>query len=123
MVIGVDLLSQFGKITMDFNDHTVQFSFKGNAVQLQGIQSDAAINLITKEQWDREIIKTGENWGAYLCIISGQQEKAAGSIVACLDFHILVEEFSVVFVVPIGLPPNRGTEHKITIKTNVEPIK
>lgn len=73
MVIGVDLLSQFGKITMNFADHTVQFCLKGKLIKLQGIQASAKANPITSAQWDRELRKEEENYGPYLCVISGLQ--------------------------------------------------
>lgn len=37
VVIGVDLLAQFGKVILDFKDRTVQFKVKGKEIKLHGI--------------------------------------------------------------------------------------
>lgn len=70
MVLAVDVLCQFGKITLDFNDYTVQFRVKRRAVTLQGIQPGIRLSLVTADQWEREMSREGRGSGAFLCVIS-----------------------------------------------------
>lgn len=57
MVIGVDLLGQFGQVTLDFKNHIVGFNMKGREVRLQGIQAKPRIDMVTAEQLDRVVRK------------------------------------------------------------------
>lgn len=68
MAIGVDLLSQFGQITLDFKSHTVQFCIKGRVVKLQGIEPGLKLNLMTAKELTNEI-RSRQDCAAFLYII------------------------------------------------------
>lgn len=123
MVIGADLLSQFGKVTLDFKHHTVQFSVKGKGkeIELQGIQPHMRMNMITMEQMSKGVQKGGQEGEAFLCVISQQETKGANPCHGEIDS--LLEEYGHLFEVPKALPPERNMDHKIPIKPNVPPIK
>lgn len=125
MIIRVDLLSQFGKVTLDFKHRTMQFNVRGREVQLQGMQSQMNMNMVTMEQLNREVRRDGQGCEVFLCVISHQEcREAAGTAPPHYDeIDILLKEYDHLFDVPKGLPPTRNMDHKIPIKTNVVPIK
>lgn len=121
MVIKVDMFCQFGQITMDFNDHTVQFSVEGKMVKLQGIQPAIKLNMVIVDQWDREVRRDGQDGGTFLCVISAQGKD--DTTTSHQDIIPLLNEYSHTFDIPKGLSPKRNMDHKIPIKPNVNPIK
>ncbi len=51
IILGIDWLRLYGKVTFDYNDHSVSFSKEGRQMTLKGITEVGMLKSISAEQW------------------------------------------------------------------------
>ncbi|XP_012844847.1 PREDICTED: uncharacterized protein LOC105964883, partial [Erythranthe guttata] len=121
LVIGVDLLRHLQPITFHFSKQRITAHLNGQPIILQGPQPAVSMQAISGEKMET-LIKKGKVMIGCICMIAGMDgEDPRASITEALTG--VLQEFSDIFQEPTSLPPNRGCEHSITIKPEMQPFK
>ena len=116
VILGIQWLSTLGVISWNFRLLTMEFLHLGKRVFLKGLQPASSIIYDASKLFSGSTRK-----GLVLQIttaapVSSDQPHFPPVLV---DF---MNEFSMVFVVPNGLPPIRGHEHSINLKEGTLPV-
>ena len=116
VILGTQWLSTLGVISWNFRLLTMEFLYLGKRVFLKGLQPASSITYGASKLFSGSTRK-----GLVLQIttaapVSSDQPHFPPVLV---DF---MNEFSMVFVVPNGLPPIRGHEHSINLKEGTLPV-
>lgn len=57
MMLGINWLKSYGRVTFDFQLNSVTISKEGQGLELKGIEEGATLKLITAAQWRQEVEK------------------------------------------------------------------
>ena len=115
VVLGSQWLYSLGLIQWDFNHLTMQFWYEGISVLLRGLQPSRP-SLQEGEKFLTPAVKKGP----LLQIVA--TPLAAPTMQPHPTLTQLLQDFSKVFKVPIGLSPLRKHEHLITLKEGSQPV-
>lgn len=115
MVLGVEWLRTLGPVLWDFSLMTMQFSSRGLTTVLTGINSTG---------WSLEgshFLKSSPsaNKGFLLKLLDDTSELASSIPPGAIQ--TLLQDFRAVFDEPSGLPPVRGHDHQISLRSS-QPI-
>ena len=131
MVLGVQWLSTLGPVKWDFKKLTMEFIFKGNSINLQGVPCQK-VKIIDKPP-SLKMLQTA----AHLCFIEVKELSSLKSVQVDKsatnkqskeesqwpELTQLREQFAAVFEEPTELPPHRGIyDHKIPLEPNSSPV-
>ncbi|XP_061370333.1 uncharacterized protein LOC133313043 [Gastrolobium bilobum] len=117
MVLGVQWLQILGPIVLDYTHFTMQFSWQGETIKLQGDKHTGPISL---NQF-RKIQHTGQIASLYqLTLLSSSSPKEEPAIAP--PVQKLLEEFDTIFQEPHELPPHRQLDHEIHLEPNSAPV-
>ncbi|KAL4273089.1 hypothetical protein GQ457_13G021400 [Hibiscus cannabinus] len=122
VVLGVQWLSQLGSIKWNFADLKMEFQHEGQARELQGVQPDS-LQLIGSKACTRMLKVNHSHRTAALWMIKAPLEMKLSVEVLPTDLQELLQQFTVVFDEPHGLPPIRGHAHKIDLVDEKAVIK
>ncbi|XP_039069068.1 uncharacterized protein LOC120215444 [Hibiscus syriacus] len=117
MVLGVDWMKKYSPLLMDFIHMTLSFQKDGEKITLRGGQNSPIIKLISDSKLQKLMEKNSD--------ISGEIFMLSGEInteMVPVELHDLLEEYSVVFEEPKGMPPLREHDHSITLKKGTEAV-
>ncbi|XP_010456599.1 PREDICTED: uncharacterized protein LOC104738057 [Camelina sativa] len=118
IILGVQWLETLGRCEVDWKLQEWTFTYKGKRVTLWGDPSlhGPSISMKTLEApVQRCLLQDGTTE-----LNSAQLSQS--SLVVDPFIAKLLEKFTAVFAVPVGLPPFRGQEHGITLKPGVQSI-
>ncbi|XP_019224822.1 PREDICTED: uncharacterized protein LOC109206457 [Nicotiana attenuata] len=126
VVLGVQWLLTLGDIKMNFRKLTMEFWYKGRKHLLRG-----ADNQVRVQEAEKLVKHTGDM--SQLCMIQvvpmGETEEQWHAIKTEEDPVVndgltqLLNEYSVLFEEPTGLPPSRGVfDHRIVLQNGTEPV-
>ncbi|XP_042950090.1 uncharacterized protein LOC122282205 [Carya illinoinensis] len=117
MVLGIKWLQELGKVLWDFEMLTMQFSYGGQEVKLQGLTAAKMIDEgpLTK-------LNKLENKGIILQLLEEEsplEQRAKNEVPATIKS--LLQQFDEVFSEPKGLPPPRTHDHAINLIPETKP--
>ncbi|KAF5463169.1 hypothetical protein F2P56_019105 [Juglans regia] len=116
VVLGVDWLQGLGSIVWNFSDLTMQFDFRGNKVQLQGLQPPSEALEVVE---DVPNLQKGSVKGIWLQLIGESVMKIREHKEPMLEQ--VIQKFEDVFAEPNGLPPSRSHDYKIEMLEGAKP--
>ncbi|KAL4272412.1 hypothetical protein GQ457_13G022950 [Hibiscus cannabinus] len=117
MVLGVDWLSRYSPIVMDFKKMTLSFEKEGQNITLDGERKPAYVRMVTGK---RMMKLTGKEPGCMGELYLLSLEEEATEVPELLQ--PLLAEYATVFKEPKGLPPLRSHDHAIVLKPGTNPI-
>ncbi|XP_020092846.1 uncharacterized protein LOC109713256 [Ananas comosus] len=118
IVLGIDWLKSYGKVTFDFLLNSVTIVKDGQKLELKGIEEGAKLKMITAAQWNQEMC-TGE---CYLLSHQLMPDKTEATANVHPWIQQVLEQYKDVFEEPKGMPPARVEDHKILLQPNTAPI-
>lgn len=71
MVLGVDWLKNINPVIFDFKNLTLQFTYQGNPILLQGVTNSALLRVIGVELLD-DFTSLEDAWMAHLSSMQGE---------------------------------------------------
>lgn len=119
VILGVQWLETLGDVRTNWKEQRMRLKSKGVTVTLQGDPSMCNGPVSLKALW-KAIRDNGE--GVVVEYGGLQTEEWPSELVVTPEFEAVVLEFGEVFEEPQGLPPSRGKEHAITLKSGAEPV-
>ncbi|GMI80696.1 hypothetical protein HRI_001738900 [Hibiscus trionum] len=122
IVLGIQWLAQLGNIQWDFSKLCMQFGYKGKEVKFQGCVSQA-LQVVGSKKCDKLLRGTKGPYTASVWILDAQLELKTEGRMLEPDVETLLQEFTLVFEEPVGLPPERGHDHKIELKDDKAMVK
>nr|XP_027064416.1 uncharacterized protein LOC113690623 [Coffea arabica] len=118
IILGVDWMYQFSPITFDFHTLSIALSNQGQLLHLQGLINQPAMELVRGKDL-RPFIEAKRRECASLHVESkGDQKEIIPEVV-----EEVLQQYSMVFATPTGLPPERELDHQINLKPGAEPFK
>lgn len=120
VILGVQWLETLGEVKVSWKLQQMRFKINDVTVTLQGDQklTNSAVSLQTL--W-KAIRDDGEGVVVELGAMESINDQAEHGLVAT-ELEGLVQQFDYVFEEPTGLPPSRGKEHAIVLKSGTEPV-
>jgi len=116
-ILSYDWLKQNSAMSCHWADHTLEFSYEGKLIKLQGIfPPPLELSAVTAESFVKWH-KGNDIWA--LEILKGQEEPSAAPP---SELTALLDEFADVFAKPQGLPPQRVHDHAIPLMPNTVPV-
>ncbi|XP_020082221.1 uncharacterized protein LOC109705849 [Ananas comosus] len=118
VLLGIDWLRVYGKVTFDFQQNSITVTKDGQALVLKGMGEQAKLQLITAGQWYQEL-QLGE-----CCVLSPISIEAAseGEPELPPELKEVLNQYSDVFEEPKELPPQRSSDHKIPLQPGATPV-
>ncbi|KAJ4788261.1 polyprotein [Rhynchospora pubera] len=121
VILGMDWLSQFGLMTVDWNQGALYIKHQGQDVKLQVENISAEVHICQQEfNLQKEAKKGSEIFIAHLFaseLVEGKQLQVSSPLVQ----HVL-DSFADIFQEPSSLPPPRAIDHKIHLLPDSKPI-
>nr|XP_016449252.1 PREDICTED: uncharacterized protein LOC107774272 [Nicotiana tabacum] len=119
MILGGDWMKGHNPVLLDFIEYKVQVTHKGKRVELKGIYSKGELKSMTAVGV-RQLLKKGQAIWAHLFTLSAQKIPMTEEIPA--EIVEVLADFKDVFDEPTSLPPKRGHDHHIPLKSNANPV-
>ena len=117
LVLETQWLGTLGVINWDFKHVSMEFTYRGKHVVLQGIKTQpTGLEIQDGVQFFKEPTRKGLILQITAHGSTVEQSSLPAKIVA------LLQEFHGVFATSVGLPPMRGHEHQINLKEGTQPI-
>lgn len=123
LILDMLWFESLGQVTWNFTDRVIQFEVKGQKKQLKALPKPE-VKWMTSEQLLSAISKAEEADGnQYFLVQLCSETVKAPNLVSSLqsEMQVILHEFSDVFAEPKGLPPSRGIDHRIHLRSN-EPV-
>ncbi len=118
IVLGIDWLKSYGKVTFDFSLNSITITMEDQLLELKGIEEGAKLKLISVAQWNQEM----GNGECYL-ISSDASSKGAGEDTPIHPtLQQVLEHYQDVFLKPKTLPPPRSQDHQILLQSDSVPV-
>jgi Reverse transcriptase (RNA-dependent DNA polymerase)/Retroviral aspartyl protease len=123
VVLGVQWLETLGPILTDWSQLTMEFTYNGNNIHLQGDSSllAQAISPATLHK----LIAAGGIGSSYMCLAtepSEQNTKIPNFTTLPPKLQTTLSTFSDLFADPQGLPPSRPSDHRISLKSGTDAV-
>lgn len=117
IVLGIDWLKTYGKVTFDFQHNSITILRDGQSLALKGITEGAKLRLITAKQW----VQVQELQLENCCIINHCPREKNKPVEMGLPIALqeVLKKFEDIFEEPKGLPPQRSLNHKIPLLPGV----
>ena len=119
VILGMQWLETLGNMKVNWKLQILRFKIGGDKYVLQGDPGLCCSAASLKSIW-----KTVQQGGEAMLIeyngLQLEEEKGGGSIPQPLQN--ILKEYEEVFAEPHGLPPSRGKEHAIVLKTDASPV-
>lgn len=116
-VLGAQWLRTLGPITWDFKEMVMQYCLNGKQCRLQAVTPEH-VDILDTNQFKKEVPQS--NQGFMLQLISLQSVHAADD--ADVNIQKLLEEYSIVFSAPHGLPAACAHDHIIPLLDSSSPV-
>ncbi|KAE8662761.1 hypothetical protein F3Y22_tig00113145pilonHSYRG00200 [Hibiscus syriacus] len=117
MVLGVDWMKKYSPLLMDFNNMTMSFKKDGEEITLRGKQNSPTVKVISDSKLQKLMGKNNDITGE-IFMLSGEVR----TNMVPVELQSLLEEYSVVFEEPKGMPPPREHDHSIILKEGTEAV-
>lgn len=118
VILGVQWLRTLGICTVDWEKNEWSFCYQGRQVKLTGDSSLHAPNVSLKTLLPEVNV---HNRGCAIKFKNVEEKKGADEVIPSA-MAAMLQEYEAVFQKPTGLPPVRGKEHAIVLKTDTKPI-
>ncbi|GMJ09006.1 hypothetical protein HRI_004569800 [Hibiscus trionum] len=100
----------------------MQFGYRGKEVKLQGCVSQT-LQVVGPKECDKLLRGTKGPYTASVWLLEAQLVlKTEGELLKA-EIEALLSEFRVVFEEPVGIPPERGHDHRIELKDEKAVVK
>jgi Retroviral aspartyl protease len=123
VVLGVQWLETLGPILTDWSKLTMEFTYKGNSIHLQGNASLQAQAISPAAL--HKLIATDGIRSSYMCLTTeptDQNKLIPNFTVLPLKVQSTLTTFSDLFADPQGLPPSRPIDHRIPLKSGTDAV-
>ena len=128
VILGIQWLKSLGPITWDFDTLQMQFQIDQQKMTLFGVP-DGTIELASKKQLAK--MSKAVDRGTCTMLMTVQSSLQWGVAVtnkalsptAVEELYRLLDQFSVLFEEPSGLPPRRKHDHQIPLKDETQVVK
>lgn len=118
-ILGIDWLAAHSPMKVHWLQKTMAFEYQGKQVQLRGAQADTSTcQMISEDELNLLLQQSAVARVVQLCSLDAEQstppipDAIAG----------LVEQYSMVFEEPQGLPPRRSFDHAIPLVPGAKPV-
>lgn len=119
LILGLDWLSQFGPMKIDWGERWIAFEKEGREIKLQVQEEAAIVRLCQQVNIEKEIKEDSELIVAQIMLVLTNDDKSAPMPT---EVAKVLETFSDVFENPSSLPPQRPCDHKIILLPNSKPV-
>jgi Reverse transcriptase (RNA-dependent DNA polymerase)/RNase H-like domain found in reverse transcriptase/Integrase zinc binding domain/Retroviral aspartyl protease len=123
LVLGVQWLEILGPILTDWSQLTMEFTYKGNSIHLQGNASLQAQAISPAAL--HKLIATDGLGSSYMCLTTestDQNKLIPNFTVLPPKVQSTLTAFSDLFANPQGLPPSRPIDHRIPLKSGTDAV-
>ncbi|GKA46104.1 retrotransposon-related protein [Tanacetum coccineum] len=114
IVLGIQWLQKLGKVTYDYSNQTMEFSWSGRDYALKGEESLRLKQISLRHM--RYLLETEEVYGVYELYLLATKvdisDKTAVKVETHLAISQLIARFDSLFQVPIALPPHHNIDHR-----------
>lgn len=118
LILGVQWLEKLGPVTTNWRTQLMQFEMDGITTILKGDPSLECSKVTLKNMY-----RTLRNAGGGIMLQFNQLAEEKKNEVEIPSFlKPLINSYEHLFNMPHGLPPARGHEHNIVLKTGVDPV-
>jgi hypothetical protein len=119
MILGLDWLSQFGPMKIDWRERWIAFEKGGREIKLQVQEEKAVVKMCQQVNLDKEGKEDSELIVAQVMLVLASEESQAP---VPKEVALVLNQFPDVFENPTTLPPYRTCDHKITLLPNSKPV-
>ncbi|XP_020082482.1 uncharacterized protein LOC109706087, partial [Ananas comosus] len=117
VILGIDWLKTYGKVTFDYNNHTVSLDKDGQQLVLKGLAVGTGLKMLTAKEWKRDCQE-----GICCAIAKIAQIGECEEQVIPESIKEILQQFEDVFEEPKGLPPTRRQDHRIPLQGASQPV-
>ncbi|XP_039045952.1 uncharacterized protein LOC120185946 [Hibiscus syriacus] len=117
MVLGVDWMSQYSPVLMDFKEMTMVLKVGEKEIKLEGKQTGSYMKLISESKMKQITVKEPEVIGeAYFLSMEVVESKFPE------ELQTLLEAYQDVFEEPKRMPHARSHDHAVILKEGIQPV-
>lgn len=120
VVLGVDFMRKFGPVLFDYGQLQIILRYGDREITSKGLKQEASLSMITAKGLQKMLRKREFRIGC-LCMMTMEGD-GPGSGVQPTEIQQLLQEYQDIFKEPTALPPVRGAEHSIHLKTDSVPF-
>jgi Retroviral aspartyl protease len=120
MILGLDWLSKFGPMTIDWRNKWVEIPTEDTVVKLQVQEENAAIQLCEEVELDKEFKPQSEIMVAHIWLCEAEIKQETTPLDPSL--HSVLLQFPEVFAQITNSPPSRSIDHRIPLHPNSQPV-
>ncbi|KAJ3708075.1 hypothetical protein LUZ61_011780 [Rhynchospora tenuis] len=121
LILGMDWLSSFGLMSVDWSKGTLYLTHKGVEISLQ-VEEITAETKICQEEMN--IVQENKH-GSQIVIAQlfcVQENSTSTPVIQEIGVQQVLDSFTDVFSEPTELPPNRTIDHQIVLKPDSKPV-
>ncbi|XP_027066512.1 uncharacterized protein [Coffea arabica] len=118
IILGVDWMYQFRPITFDFHSLSISLSSSGSLLHLQGLVNQPVMELVRGKDLRTFIEEKRRH-----CVALQAESQQHQQVDVPEQVEAVLRQYSQVFAIPTGLPPERELDHQINLKPGAEPFK
>ncbi|GMI86967.1 hypothetical protein HRI_002366000 [Hibiscus trionum] len=100
----------------------MQFKYRGNEVQFQGFLSQT-LQVVGSKECDKLLRGTKGPYTSSVWFLDAQLELKTRGNVLNSEIEDLLYEFQLIFEEPVGLPSEKGHDHKIELRDDKVVVK
>jgi predicted aspartyl protease len=119
IILGMDWLEQFSPMWVHWRKKKMRFGLKGKRIQLSGIKPCTSVCPPIKAKKLQGLLRKGSVH--QLVYLSAVQEDTGEDDIP-LEMQQIVQAHDDLFQPPTDLPPQRSSDHKITLLPGVQPV-
>jgi Reverse transcriptase (RNA-dependent DNA polymerase)/Retroviral aspartyl protease/Retrotransposon gag protein len=120
MILGLDWLSQFGPMTVDWKHKWVEFPLHSQMVKLQVQDEKVIIQMCEGVEIEKEVRNQSEIMVAHIWLCEAEPGK--GSAPVATKLQEVLKQFPEVFDGTSNTPPCRDIDHRIPLQPNSHPV-
>jgi Reverse transcriptase (RNA-dependent DNA polymerase)/RNase H-like domain found in reverse transcriptase/Retroviral aspartyl protease len=124
VILGLDWLSQFGPMCIDWHNRWVEFQQQGDKIRLQVSSETAMLKLCEEINVDKELKSHSDLVVAHIwfCEELTRQHKVQSTVTTHSEIDEVLSKFSCVFDSTVSLPPSRAIDHTIPLLPFAQPV-
>ncbi|GJX15841.1 ty3-gypsy retrotransposon protein [Tanacetum coccineum] len=125
IVLGIQWLQKLGKVTHDYSEQTMEFTWLDRVYVLKG--DDALRMKRISLHHMRALLESEDIYGVYELYnldydAGGNDTTVEAPALVHPDIEQLLKKFETIFQVPSTLPPHRSIDHRIHLFPNTKPV-